>query len=132
MLDLLANIINSSPTFSGITTMGMQIGGRYALSEIPPGAEQIFTRPFFKRLFIFFLAYLAFREVKRAIIATLLFIIVFNYLLDEKSKVYIGDKLGIKKKEVSTERIVTVADLQNAREIIEIYNKNLENQKIKL
>lgn len=134
MLDLIVEFMNSSRLFAGLSTMGMQIGSRYMMSEIPSNMEKVFNKPFFRRIFLFFVVFLAFRDVKWAMLITLLFILTFNYLLDEKSKIYIGDFIGLerKPKEESKDRVITVADLQNAKEIITIYNQNLEKQKIKL
>lgn len=132
MLDILLNLINSNKLFNGLSTMGMQIGSRYMVSEIPANVEKQFNRPFFRRIFIFFIIYLAFRDIKWAILITLLFILIFNYLLNEKSRVYIGEKLGIKKEEEIKEKVITAVELENAKKIIEIYNQNLDKQKIKI
>ncbi len=132
MLDILLNFINTSRLFNGFSTMCMQIGSRYMMAEIPSNIEKQFNRPFFRRLFIFFIVYLAFRDIKWAVLITLLFILIFNYLLNEKSRVYIGEKLGIKKEEENKEKVITAIELENAKKIIEIYNQNLDNQKIKI
>jgi len=134
MLDIIFDFMNSSVLFTGLSSLAMQIGGRYWMAEIPSNLENIFNTPFFRRIFLFFVIFIAFRDVRKAMLGTLLFILIFNYLLDEKSKIYIGDKLGIqtKKQELAKERIITPVELQNAKEIILIYNQNLEKQKIKL
>ena len=129
MLDIIEQILNTSRLFSGISTMGMQIGARYMYSEIPSNVERVFNRPFFRRLFIFFIVFLAFRDIKWAMLITLVFILIFNYLLDSKSKVYIGHYLGIEEEEKKDD-MVTVLDLENAKRVISIYNENLEKQKI--
>ena len=133
MFDILVELLNTSRLFNGFTTLGMQIGSRYAFSEIPANMENVFSKRFFKRMFVFFLTYMAFRDVKMAIFVSLIFIIVFNYLLNDKSKVYIGDYIGIERKnEEDNNKVITAAELENAKKIIEIYNQNLENNKIKL
>ncbi len=136
MLDILLQLINTNRIFNGVSTMAMQIGSRYMLAEIPSNLERSFNKPFFRRLFIFFVCFLAFRDIKLSILMTLVFILVFNYLLDEKSKVYIGNYLGMEKTvEVPIDpknRVITVAELENAKQVINIYNQTLEKQKIKL
>lgn len=132
MLDLLIQLINSSRLFNGLSTIGMQIGARYMLAEVPQNLERAFNKPFFRRIFIFLVAFLAFRDIKWAILITLAFIILFNYLLNDKSKIYIGHKLGLESvKEEPKSNVITVSDLENAKKIIDTYNQSLENQKIK-
>jgi len=132
MLDILLQILAGSRLFTGLSTFGMQVGSRYMLAEIPGNVEKIFNKPFFRRLFIFFVLFLAFRDIKWAILATLLFILIFNYLLNEKSKIYIGNLLGLESdKKEEHQKVITVADLENAKKIIQTYNQSLENQKIK-
>jgi hypothetical protein len=84
MIDLLLQTIGVNRIFNGVSTMAIQFGGRYVSSEIPSNIERLFSRPFFRRLFIFFIAFIAFRDIKIAILATLIFIILFNYLLNDK------------------------------------------------
>ena len=79
MIDLLLQTIGVNRIFNGVSTMAIQFGGRYVSAEIPSNIERIFSRPFFRRLFIFFIAFIAFRDIKIAILATLVFIILFNY-----------------------------------------------------
>jgi len=130
MLDILLQSVNTSRLFNGISTMAMHLGGRYMSAEIPRNVERTFNRPFFRRLFIFFIIFLAFRDVKWAILITLLFIIFFNYILDENSKIYIGNLFGyIPEKEEKLE-VITAEDLEKAKKVIKKYNDSLENQKI--
>jgi len=94
MLDILLQAINSSRLFNGISTLGMQIGGRFITTEIPKNVELQFNKPFFRRIFIFLIMFLAFRDIKWAILITLIFILAFNYVLNSKSRMYIGQIFG--------------------------------------
>ena len=137
MIDLLLHTIGVNRIFNGVSTMAIQFGGRYVSSEIPSNIEKVFNRPFFRRLFIFFIAFIAFRDIKIAILATLIFILLFNYLLDEKSKIYLGKifslNTNIDKSNKRTELSpITASDLENAQLIIRRYNQNLENKKINI
>jgi len=129
MLDLLIHSINTNPLFIGLSTMAMQIGGRYMSAEIPAEVEKIFNTTFFRRLFIFFIVFLAFRDIRIAMFVTLLFIIIFNYLLSSKSKVYIGKFFGANEKK-DEPKIITQDEVENAKKIIMKYNQSLESQKI--
>ena len=138
MLDILLQTINTSKLFNGISTIAMHIGGRYMTAEIPKNMENIFSKPFFRRLFIFFIIFLAFRDIKWAILITLIFILSFNYFLNEKSQMFIGNMFGYantdntdnNKKEPTN--IITLEDLEKAKKIIKTYNDTLEKQKINI
>ncbi len=132
MLDILLQVINSSRLFNGISTLGMQIGGRYLTAEIPKNVENIFNKPFFRRIFIFLIIFLAFRDVKWAILITLIFILAFNYILNSKSRMYIGQIFGYAQEQDITKQpdIITVDELEKAKRIIKTYNESLEKQKI--
>jgi hypothetical protein len=131
MLDILLQAINSSRLFNGISTLGMHIGGRFISTEIPKNVENIFNKPFFRRIFIFLIMFLAFRDVKWAVLITLIFILTFNYILNSKSRMYFGHFFGyVPEVEESTSNIITVDDLEKAKKIIKTYNDSLEKQKI--
>lgn len=132
MLDILLQAINSSRLFNGISTLGMQIGGRYITTEIPKNVENVFNKPFFRRIFIFLIMFLAFRDIKWAILITLIFILAFNYILNSKSRMYIGQIFGYAPElDNKTEsNIITIEDLEKAKKIIKTYNDTLEKQKI--
>jgi len=134
MLDILLQAFNSSKLFNGISTLGMHIGGRYITSEIPKNVENVFNQPFFRRIFIFLIIFLAFRDIKWAILITLIFILSFNYILNSKSRMYIGKFFGYVQENEEEKNlqnnIITVDDLEKAKKVIKTYNDTLEKQKI--
>ena len=132
MLDILLQTINSSKLFNGISTLGMHIGGRYMATEIPSNVENVFSKPFFRRIFIFFIMFLAFRDIKWAILITLIFILTFNYILNAKSRMYFGNLFGYLPQEEMPKKqnIITIDELEKAKNIIKTYNETLEKQKI--
>jgi hypothetical protein len=132
MLDILLQAVNSSRLFNGISTLGMHIGGRFISSEIPKNVDTVFNKPFFRRIFIFLIMFIAFRDVKWAILITLIFILAFNYILNSKSRMYIGQIFGYAQEEETAKQpnIITVEDLEKAKKIIKTYNDTLEKQKI--
>jgi len=132
MIDLLLHTIGVNRIFNGVSTMAIQFGGRYVSSEIPSNIEKVFNRPFFRRLFIFFIAFIAFRDIKIAILATLIFILLFNYLLDEKSKIYLGKLFRLQPVEIKKEIPITAVELEHSLNIIRRYNRSLEDKKINI
>ena len=102
-------------------------------TEIPKNVENVFNKPIFRRIFIFFIIFLAFRDIKWAILITLIFILAFNYILNSKSRMYIGQFFGYVPEEDSTSKqqeVITIEDLEKAKKIIKTYNDTLEKQKI--
>jgi len=88
MLDYLNILFSNSKLFNGLASLALQLGGRYVVAEIPQNVDTIFNGVLFRRIFVFFVSFLAFRDLKYAILSTLLFILIFNYLLNEKSFIY--------------------------------------------
>lgn len=132
MLDILLQAINSSRLFNGISTLGMHIGGRFISSEIPKNVDTVFNKPFFRRIFIFLIMFIAFRDIKWAILITLIFILAFNYILNANSRMYIGQFFGYVPEESTSKQpeVITIEDLEKAKKIIKTYNDTLEKQKI--
>jgi hypothetical protein len=132
MLDILLQAINSSRLFNGISTIGMHIGGRFISAEIPKNVDTAFNKPFFRRIFIFLIMFIAFRDVKWAILVTLIFIFAFNYILNSKSRLYFGQLFGyLPESDISKQPdVITIEDLEKAKKIIKTYNDTLEKQKI--
>jgi len=132
MLDILLQAINSSRLFNGISTLGMHIGGRFISAEIPKNVDNVFNKPFFRRIFIFLIMFIAFRDIKWAILITLIFILAFNYILNSKSRMYFGQFFGYVPEEetIKHPEVITVEDLEKAKKIIKTYNDTLEKQKI--
>ena len=132
MLDILLQAINSSRLFNGLSTLGMHIGGIFISAEIPKNVDTVFNKPFFRRIFIFLIMFIAFRDIKWAILITLIFILAFNYILNSKSRMYFGRFFGYVPEEDNTKQpdIITVEDLEKAKKIIKTYNETLEKQKI--
>jgi hypothetical protein len=132
MLDILLQAINSSRLFNGISTIGMHIGGRFISAEIPKNVDTAFNKPFFRRIFIFLIMFIAFRDIKWAILITLIFILSFNYILNSKSRLYFGQLFGyLPESDISKQpEVITVEDLEKAKKIIKTYNDTLEKQKI--
>jgi hypothetical protein len=110
----------------------MHIGGRFISAEIPKNVDTVFNKPFFRRIFIFLIMFIAFRDVKWAILITLIFILAFNYILNSKSRMYIGQFFGyMTEPDINKQpEVITVEDLEKAKKIIKTYNDTLEKQKI--
>jgi hypothetical protein len=99
MLDKLSNYYNNSTFLIAVVLLMMNICGGYIKEEIPDYMDDILNTPILRRfiIFIFVLSYT--KDIATSIIVTLLFIILFSYLLNNKSRYCIlSEKLTNKNK----------------------------------
>ena len=72
---------------NGCLMLLMNIGGRYLQIELPKSLEYLFKKYMILRwLIIFAISYVATKNVKISILLTLIFILVFKYLLNTDKK----------------------------------------------
>jgi hypothetical protein len=83
------NILNTSKLFFGITMLTMNIGGRYVSDEIPEVVKKLFQLKVIKALFVFSVIFIGTKDTKVSILITLIFLILFRYLLRTNSKLCI-------------------------------------------
>lgn len=132
MIDTLFTILNNNKLFNGCATIMLHLGGRYVASEVPKNVDVIFNKKWLRRLFVFCVCFISTRDIKLAILLTLLFIVLFKYLLDDDSKFCLIKKDVKKETPANSERAITHEELLRAKQVIDIYNSKLENQKIRI
>lgn len=86
MVESYINLLNTSKIFAGCIMLLMNLGGRYIANEIPDNVQKIFNHPWIRRLIIFSIFFFATRDIKISLLLTLIFVLLFAFLLDEKSK----------------------------------------------
>jgi hypothetical protein len=86
MLDKLSHQFQKSTLLIGISIIIMNIGGTYISREVPDYIEEIFDTPILRRFFIFIIVLIYTKDIGSAILVTLLFVIMFSYLLNKKSR----------------------------------------------
>jgi len=86
------NILNNSKIFVGCIMLLMNLGGRYIAHELPSNIDEILNRKWVRILIICSIIFVATRDIKISILLTLLFVLVFKFLLDNSSKFYILEK----------------------------------------
>ena len=77
--------LNNDKVFAGFMMLLMNIGGRYISKEVPDSVDLLFQNVWLRRAVVFGIAFIATRDIITAIFITFLFILVFNYLINEKS-----------------------------------------------
>lgn len=112
------NYLNSSLLFNGCIMFIMNIGGKYLIKEFPETIDFFFNEyKFLRYLVIFSIAFVATRNIKIAILLTLLIILVMKFLLEPNSKFSLINKNKIKKPEINKN-----VEYQKALEIVKKYH----------
>ena len=127
MLDVMIALLNGSRFFAACVMLLMNIGGRFISKDIPDYIFNVFEYPVMRALTVFSIAFIASRDVKISIIISLIFVVIFKYLLDHKSNVCILPKNVIALLDINKDGKVSESELKHASEIIEKYRRQKEN-----
>ena len=130
MLDLIAAFLNSSKFFAACVMLIMNIGGRYISKDIPDYIFNIFEYPMARALIVFSIAFIASRDVKISLIISLFFIVVFKYLLDDTSNVFILPKPIRQALDTNKDGKISESELKHASEVIEKYRRQKETEQM--
>lgn len=130
MFDFIVAALNSSRFFAACVMIMMNIGGRYISKDIPDYIFNIFEYPFVRTVTIFCIAFIASRDVKVSLIIALCFVIIFKYLLDNKSNVCVLPKHIVSILDFNKDGKISEAELQKASDIIDKYRNQKANKKI--
>lgn len=120
MLEQMSHKFQNSSILIGIAIILMQIGGSYITKEIPDYIEEIIDTPILRRFFIFLIVLIYTKDVGTSIFVTLLFIILFTFLLNKRSRYCI---LTEKMKNKNTKNI-TKQQVAESLKIMQVYIKN--------
>ena len=126
-MEVLLQNLNHNKLFSGCLMLLMNIGGRYIAMDIPKTTDNLFKNKFLRYMVVFAISFIATHDIKISILLTLLFILIFKFLLDNKSKSCILPKTYLN--EEKDEKDITENELKYASEILKKYrfqkiNKN--------
>lgn len=81
------NYLNSSLLFNGCIMFIMNIGAKYIASEIPITIDYLFKKyVILKWIVVFSIAFISTKNIQISIILTILFYILFKYLLNPENK----------------------------------------------
>lgn len=76
----------SEKIFLAIMILTMNIGSRHIVKEIPNNVNKIFENKMARLFVIFSIIFVTTRDFKVSLLMMLLFVLLFSYLLNEKSK----------------------------------------------
>jgi hypothetical protein len=77
--------VNTSPVFTGLMMLCMNLGGRFLPFEISKAQEAILQHPYFRRFMIFVLLFMATRNVVIAFWMSIIVISCIGYFFNENS-----------------------------------------------
>ena len=77
--------VNTSPVFTGLMMLCMNLGGRFLPFEISKAQEAILQHPYFRRFMIFVLLFMATRNVVIAFWMSIIVILCIGYFFNENS-----------------------------------------------
>ena len=86
MPERIINFFNSSPFVSGCLMLMMNLGGKYVAMEMPNGMHSFFSHHVVRKITILCISFIATRNIKIALLISLLFILFSRFLMNEKSK----------------------------------------------
>lgn len=124
-------IFNNSKFFAGIIMIMLNIGSKYVVIELSETQKE-YLRNSYARLFLLFaICWTGTRDVIVSLLLTGSFIIMTDYLLNEKSSYCIVPKSMRKLKsviDVNDDLIITEEEVQNAIQILEKAKKKARKQ----
>ncbi len=80
---------NTNPYFIGLMMLLLNLGGRFLAMEITKEQEKFFQNPWFRRVLIFVVIFVATRNVFVAFWMALVIILIIGFVFNENSALYI-------------------------------------------
>jgi len=123
-LDNTVQTLNKSKVFAGLMIITLNIASRFVTIKMSKTMQSYLKFTFSRYILIFAISWMGTRDIYIALIITLLFIILFEYLLDEESNFYIfseefKDYQKSKADDEEDEKEVTDEDLKKAEKTLE-------------
>lgn len=118
MIDTILFDLSNNKLFGGCIMLLTNIGGKYLSIDMPNNLDKLFANYFILRcLVLFSIFFMATRDIKSSLLLSLLFFIIVNFFINEKSTFcLIKNDKGNKNNEISPE------EYKKAKEIINNYD----------
>lgn len=124
-------IFNNSKFFAGIIMIMLNIGSKYVVIELSETQKEYLRNSYARLFLIFAICWTGTRDVILSLLLTGSFIIMTDYLLNEKSSCCIIPKSMRKLKnviDVNNDSVITDEEVQNAIQILEKAKQKTRNQ----
>jgi hypothetical protein len=125
--------LNSSTFFAGIMMICLNIGSRYIQLNLDESTESYIKYALTKEILVFTISWMATRNIYTALVLTAVFVVLADFILNEKSKYCLLPKKFIKSRklgEFTDNKIITEKEVNDAIELLEKakIQKNKSNQ----
>ena len=118
------NSLNSSTFFAGIMMICLNIGSRYIQLNLDESTESYIKYALTKEILVFTISWMATRNIYTALVLTAVFVVLADFILNEKSKYCLLPKKFIKSRklgEYTNNKDITDKDYSDAMDIVEKY-----------
>lgn len=126
--------LNKSKVFAGLMIITLNVASRFVTIKMSKTMQSYLKFTFSRYVLVFAISWMGTRDIYIALAITVLFVILFEYLLDEESNFYIfseefKDYQKNKFEDEEDEKEVTDEDLKKAEKTIERAKKQ-KNEKL--
>ena len=126
--------LNKSKVFAGLMIITLNVASRFVTIKMSKTMQSYLKFTFSRYVLVFAISWMGTRDIYIALAITVLFVILFEYLLDEESNFYIfseefKDYQKSKSEDEEDEKEVTDEDLKKAGKTIERAKKQ-KNEKL--
>ena len=136
MLEILNNAVsslNSSTFFAGIMMICLNIGSRYIQLNLDESTESYIKYALTKEILVFTISWMATRNIYSALVLTAVFVVLADFILNEKSNYCLLPKKFIKSRklgEYTNNKVITDKEYNDAMDIVQKYKtqKSKSNQ----
>ena len=114
--------LNNSRFFAGIVMLMLNLGSKYVSVNLSKTQEQFLKASLARELLIFSIVWMGTRDIYISLILTACFIILADYLFNEKSKLCVMPKTFKKienSMDLNNDGVVSEEELKKAQEILE-------------
>jgi hypothetical protein len=118
------NSLNSSTFFAGIMMICLNIGSRYIQLNLDESTESYIKYALTKEILVFTISWMATRNIYTALVLTAVFVVLADFILNEKSKYCLLPKKFIKSRklgEYTNNKDISDKDYSDAMDIVEKY-----------
>ena len=118
------NSLNSSTFFAGIMMICLNIGSRYIQINLDESTESYIKYALTKEILVFTISWMATRNIYSALVLTAVFVVLADFILNEKSKYCLLPKKFIKSRklgEYTNNKIITDKEYSDAIDLVEKY-----------
>ena len=125
------NSLNTNMFFAGIMMLTLNIGSRYIQLNLSPSAESYLKYAITKEFLIFTIAWMGTRSIYVALTLTAAFIILSDYVFNDKSKFCMLPEKFKKLQssiDLNDDKIISELEIKNAMEVLEKAKKQRENR----